>query len=426
MLDIKAITADPDGIATQLQSRGVDTSILHTLAQLYGTSKKIKGELDNLRAERKKISESIGGLMKAGKRDEAEVAKKKSKVLGEQEKALDTRASELTEKINASLYLIPNLPHATTPAGADENDNVEVRSWGDVPQFDFEVSDHVDLGEKLGILDFERGVKIAGARFTLLLGAGARLQRALINYMMDMHTKDHGYEEVWPPFLVNRTSATGTGNLPKFEEDLFRIEDPELFLIPTAEVPVTNIHAREVLTEDDLPKKWVAYTPCFRREAGSYGKDVRGMIRQHQFEKVELVQYAKPEDSEDALEALTACAEKVLQTLSLPYRVMTLCTGDLGFSAAKTYDLEVWLPSQNKYREISSCSNFTDFQARRASIRFKRSAKGSKTEFVHTINGSGLAVGRTIVAILENHQNADGTVTIPEPLRPYFGADKIG
>jgi seryl-tRNA synthetase len=315
--------------------------------------------------------------------------------------------------------VMPNIPHESVPVGKDENDNPVVRTWGEIPERDFEPIPHWETGERLGILDFARAAKIAGARFALYRGLGARLERALITFMLDVHTKEHGYTEVLPPFMVNSAAMTGTGQLPKFKEDLFKIEGWDYYLVPTAEVPVTNIHREEVLAEKDLPIYYVAYTPCFRSEAGSYGKDTRGLIRQHQFNKVEMVKFAKPEDSYEELESLTRNAEEILRRLELPYRVITLCTGDLGFSAAKTYDLEVWLPGQNLYREISSCSNFGDFQARRAEIRFKREG-GKGTELVHTLNGSGLAVGRTLVAILENYLQPDGSVAIPEALRPYI------
>ena len=335
-------------------------------------------------------------------------------------KEQDEELKQLDEKLQSLLMTVPNLPHSSTPIGASENDNVVVRTWGDPAQPGFTARPHWEIGESLGILDFERGAKITGARFTLYRGAGARLERALINFMLDLHTGDHGYEEMLPPFLVNRESMTATGQLPKFEEDLFRIADPEFYLIPTAEVPVTNIHRGEILKRADLPIRYTAYTPCFRREAGSYGKDTRGLIRQHQFNKVELVKFSHPSESDAELEKLTADAEKVLQLLGLPYRVMALCSGDIGFSAAKTYDLEVWLPGQSCYREISSCSTFGDFQARRAGIRFREDEK-AKPEFVHTLNGSGLAVGRTLVAVLENYQQEDGSVVVPQVLRPYMG-----
>jgi seryl-tRNA synthetase len=323
------------------------------------------------------------------------------------------------------MLTVPNLPEASVPVGGSAAENREVRRWGDPARFDFPAKNHWDIGEELGILDFTRAAKLAGARFALYKDAGARLERALINFMLDLHTREHNYHEVLPPFLVNRAAMTGTGQLPKFEEDLFRIADAEYFLIPTAEVPVTNIHREEMIEREDLPICYVAYTPCFRREAGSYGQDVRGLIRQHQFNKVELVKFAEPERSYEELEKLVNDAEKVLQLLQLPYRVMELCTGDLGFAAAKTYDLEVWLPGQAAYREISSCSNFEDFQARRAQIRYRREKKG-KPSFVHTLNGSGLAVGRTLVAVLENYQQRDGSVLIPEVLRSYMGGlDRI-
>ena len=322
--------------------------------------------------------------------------------------------------------LIPNIPHDSVPVGKDDADNKEIRAWGDKQQFTFAPKNHWDIGENLGILDFERAGKISGARFVFLKGAGSRLERALINFMLNIHTKEHGYTEIFPPLLVNRDAMTGTGQLPKFEEDLFKLADDSkgLLLIPTAEVPVTNMHREEILDEEALPIYYTAYTPCFRREAGSYGKDTRGLIRQHQFNKVELVKFVRPEDSYNELEALTENAEEILKRLALPYRVVALCTGDIGFSAAKTYDLEVWFPAQGKYREISSCSNFGDFQARRANIRFRR--KGRKgTEFVHTLNGSGLAVGRTLAAILENFQQEDGSVIIPDALRHFMGTEKI-
>lgn len=350
------------------------------------------------------------------------------KVFGDRIKQLEEHLRAIEDCVEDLALRIPNTPHATVPGGRDSADNVEVRRWGRISNLGGPVRTHWDLGEALGILDFDRAAKIAGARFAVLTGAGARLERALINYMLDLHTGQHGYREVLPPFMVNRPAMTGTGQLPKFEEDLFRLRDENYFLIPTAEVPVTNLHRDELLDEGTLPLRYTAYTPCFRREAGSYGKDTRGLIRLHQFNKVELVTFSTPEHSYDELERLTGHAEAILQGLGLPYRVVTLCTGDLGFSAAKTYDLEVWLPSQELYREISSCSNFEAFQARRANIRYRPSTgkKDSKPEFVHTLNGSGLAVGRTLVAILENYQQPDGSVLIPEVLRPYMGGlDRI-
>jgi seryl-tRNA synthetase len=338
-------------------------------------------------------------------------------------KELDDNIKILGGNTNDFLLNIPNIPHESVPVGKDEAENVEVRGWGAPRLFDFEPLNHWDIGEMLEIIDFERASKIAGARFSLTKGLGAKLERALMNFMLDQNTSK-GYKEVFPPIIVNRESMTGTGQLPKFEMELFRIADPEFYLIPTAEVPVTNIHRDEILSEKDLPIYYTAHTPCFRREAGSYGKDVRGLIRQHQFNKVELVKFVKPEDSYNELKSLTKDAEDILQKLGLPYRVVALCTGDLGFAASKTYDLEVWLPGQQRYREISSCSNFTDFQARRANIRFKREGKKG-TEFVHTLNGSGLAIGRTLVAVLENYQQKDGSVIVPEILRPYMGVEVI-
>jgi seryl-tRNA synthetase len=339
-------------------------------------------------------------------------------------KALDEEVRVVEEDLNKLLLSIPNMPHSSVPVGLTEEQNVEIRRVGDVPSFSFEVMPHWDVAARLGILDFEAAGKVTGSRFVFYKGLGARLERALINFMMDLHTDRHGYEEMLPPFIVNRDSLTGTGQLPKFEEDVFKLEHTDYFLIPTAEVPVTNYHRDEILSVEQLPKYYVAFSACFRSEAGAAGRDTRGLIRQHQFNKVELVKLVKPEDSYDELESLTQHAEAVLQLLGLPYRVLTLCTGDLGFSSAKTYDLEVWMPSSGTYREISSCSNFEDFQARRANLRFRRDAK-SKPEFVHTLNGSGLAVGRTVAAILENYQQPDGSVLIPEALQPYMGGLKV-
>jgi seryl-tRNA synthetase len=348
-----------------------------------------------------------------------------SKKVSQEMKELDAIVQEKEKALQDFLLMVPNLPHESVPKGTDSSENAEVRRWGEIPKFGFEPKPHWDLGEELGILDFKCGAKIAGARFTLYWDLGAKLERALINFMLDLHTREHGYREVLPPFMVNRVTMTGTGQLPKFEEELFKIEGLDYFLIPTAEVPVTNIHQDEVLEEDTLPRYYTAYTPCFRKEAGSYGKDTRGLIRQHQFNKVELVKFSKPESSYEELEKLLLNAEEVLKRLKLPYRVVNLCTGDLGFSASKTYDIEVWLPGQNTFKEISSCSNFEDFQARRAKIRYRVSGK-AKTEYVHTLNGSGLAVGRTLVAILENYQQADGSVVIPEVLRSYlYGVERI-
>lgn len=416
MLDMKYIRENSDEAERRLCSRG-DASYLDGFRELDDERRKLLHENELLKAERNRVSDEIGRVKdKSQVQDQILRMRNVSQTIKEQDETL----KQLEEKLQTLLMTLPNLPHATTPVGASEKENVEVRIWGEPRELPFKAKPHWDLGEDLGILDFERGAKITGARFTLYRGAGARLERALINFMLDLHTDTHGYLEVLPPFMVNRDSMTGTGQLPKFEEDLFKLADPEFFLIPTAEVPVTNIHRGEILKRSDLPISYVAYTPCFRREAGSYGKDTRGLIRQHQFNKVELVKFVHPSESDAELELLTGHAEKVLQLLGLPYRVMALCTGDIGFSSAKTYDLEVWLPGQSCYREISSCSTFTDFQARRASIRFREDEK-AKPEFVHTINGSGLAVGRTLVAILENYQQEDGSVLIPEILRSYMG-----
>jgi seryl-tRNA synthetase len=378
-------------------------------------------DVERYRQQRNELSEAISRL----KREKADALLKtqEAKTVSDAIKVREERLRELDEQSQTSLLNIPNIPHESVPAGRDETDNPEVRKWGEPGQFAFEPLNHWDIAETLGIIDFERGAKIAGARFSLMKGYGAKLERALMNFMLDTNTAK-GYQEVFPPILVNRESMTGTGQLPKFEMELFRIADPEFYLVPTAEVPVTNIHRNEILKEEELPVYYTAYTPCFRREAGSYGKDVRGLIRQHQFNKVELVKFVKPENSFEELEALTGDAEDLLRKLVLPYRVVALCTGDIGFSAAKTYDIEVWLPGQQRYREISSCSNFTDYQARRANIRFKREGKKG-TEFVHTLNGSGLAIGRTVVAILENYQQMDGSVIVPEVLRQYMGIEVI-
>jgi seryl-tRNA synthetase len=359
--------------------------------------------------------------MKAGKKDEAEGRRKQVGELKDRISELDQQREKAETRMREMLSTLPNLPHESVPVGTDESANVEVRRWGVKPEFSFQPKDHVDLGNALGILDLDRAAKIAASRFAILNGAGARLSRALINFMLDVHTQEHGYEETLPPFIVNKDSLFGTAQLPKFEADLFKLNDErDLYLIPTAEVPVTNYRREEILDASELPQRFVAYTPCFRSEAGSYGKDTRGLIRQHQFEKVELVKYALPENSYEELESLTMNAEAILQKLGLHYRTVVLSTGDMGFGSAKTYDIEVWLPSQNTFREISSCSNYEAFQARRAQIRFRR-AGGSKPEYVHTLNGSGLAVGRTWIAILENFQQDDGSVIIPEALRPYMG-----
>jgi seryl-tRNA synthetase len=374
--------------------------------------------LEELRHRRNRVSEEIALKKKNG--EDASVLIAEMKEVAAEIKDKEKDLPEVEEELRRLLMVMPNMPHESVPRGRDEKDNPVIRTWGEIRDMGFEPQPHWDIGEKLGILDFACAAKLSGARFALYKGLGARLERALINFMLDIHTEENGYTEVLPPFMVNSSSMTGTGQLPKFEEDLFKIEGWDLYLVPTAEVPVTNIHRGEILPEETLPLYYVAYTPCFRSEAGSYGKDTRGLIRQHQFNKVELVKFSRPDESYDELEKLTRNAEEILQRLELPYRVVVLCTGDLGFSAAKTYDLEVWLPGQNLYREISSCSNFGDFQARRAGIRFKKKGENG-TRLVHTLNGSGLAVGRTVVAILENYQQADGSVAVPDALRPYMG-----
>ena len=422
MLDIKYLRENLELAETRLKTRGgaVDLSGFRALDE------KRRGLLQNseeLKALRNRVSEEISRI-----RDKSQAQDRIAEMreVSQRIKALDEELKEVEEALVGFLLTVPNIPADVVPVGASEADNLVVRTWGEPAAFPFVPKPHWEIGEALGILDFERGAKLTGARFTLYRGAGARLERALINFMLDLHTDRHNYVEMLPPFMVNRESMTGTGQLPKFEDDLFRIDGLDYFLIPTAEVPVTNIHRGEILRGADLPLCYTAYTPCFRKEAGSYGKDTRGLVRQHQFNKVELVKFVRPEESYRELENLTADAENVLQLLGLPYRVVELCTADLGFSAAKTYDLEVWLPAQNTYREISSCSNFEEFQARRASIRFREDDR-AKPEFVHTLNGSGLAVGRTVVAILENFQQADGTVAIPEVLRPYMGGvERIG
>ena len=422
MLDVKYIREHIDEVRERLSRRGQPFS-LDQFILIDSERRKAIQEWERLRSLQKKVSDEVSKRKREGT-DASELISEMKKV-SQEAKDLDRVVEEKERALQEFLLVIPNLPHPSVPKGTDSSENEEVRRWGEIPKFDFEPKPHWDIGEELGILDFKNGAKIAGARFTLYWDLGAKLERALINFMLDLHTREHGYREVLPPFMVNRTTMTGTGQLPKFEEELFKIEGLEYFLIPTAEVPVTNIHQDEVLEENVLPLYYTAYTPCFRKEAGSYGKDTRGLIRQHQFNKVELVKFSKPESSYEELEKLLSNAEEVLKRLKLPYRVVTLCTGDLGFSASKTYDIEVWLPGQNTFKEISSCSNFEDFQARRAKIRYRVSGK-SKTEYVHTLNGSGLAVGRTLVAILENYQQADGSVIIPEVLRSYlYGVERI-
>jgi seryl-tRNA synthetase len=426
MLDLNYVRENLNAVREALQKRNMPPVALDDFARADEERRRIIGESDQLNAERNSASREIGALMKEGKRDEADARRQAVGELKDRIAELDRKRDEAEIRMRELLSTLPNLPHDSVPVGKDESANVEVRRWGTKPELDFEPKDHVDLGTALGILDLERATKIAGARFAILNGAGARLERALINFMLELHTSEHGYTETLPPFIVNASALFGTGQLPKFAQDLFKLEDDRgFYLIPTAEVPVTNYYASEILDAAQLPMKFVAYTPCFRSEAGSYGKDTRGVIRQHQFEKIEVVKFALPENSYDELESLTRDAEKILQMLGIHYRVVTLSTGDLGFSNAKTYDIEVWLPSQNAFREISSCSNYESFQARRANIRFRRG--GGKPEFVHTLNGSALAVGRTWVAVLENFQQADGSVVVPEVLRPFMGGmDRIG
>lgn len=421
MLDLNYVRENLERVRAALEARQFPTASLDEFAALDERRRRAISESDALNAERNAASRAIGELMKEGRLDEATAQRKAVAELKDRITDINLSRARTEADMRELLSTLPNVPHESVPVGADETANVEVRRVGEAPRFDFEPQDHVDLGTRLGILDLERAAKIATARFAILKGAGARMERALINFMLDIHTSEHGYEETLPPFIVNRDSLFGTGQLPKFEEDLFKLTDERgLYLIPTAEVPVTNIHRDEILEASDLPLKFVSYTPCFRSEAGSYGRDTRGVIRQHQFDKVELVKLSLPENSYEELEALTRDAETILQRLGLHYRVVTLSSGDMGFGGAKTYDIEVWLPSQNTFREISSCTNFESFQARRAQIRFRRGG-GAKPEYVHTLNGSGLAVGRTWLSILENYQQPDGSVLIPEALRPYMG-----
>jgi seryl-tRNA synthetase len=404
-----------------LEQRGYDMELQPLLALDQQRREAIQ-EVESLKHERKVVSDQIAQMKKKG--EDASAIITRMRQVSQRIKELDVKLGEVEDEIHRSLLLIPNVPHESVPVGKDADDNPVVKRWGEISQFSFTPKHHWELGESLGILDFERAAKITGARFTLYWGLGARLERALINFMLDLHTTKHGYLEVLPPFMVNSSAMTGTGQLPKFKEDLFKLEDWDYYLVPTAEVPVTNIFMNEILEEKDLPLCYTAYTPCFRSEAGSYGKDTRGLIRQHQFNKVELVKFTTPEHSYDELESLLLDAEEVLQKLELPYQVVTLCTGDLGFSAAKTYDIEVWIPGQQTFREISSCSNFGDFQARRANIRYRPKGK-KKIAYPYTLNGSGLAVGRTLVAIIENWQQEDGSVVIPPPLRNYMGGVDI-
>ncbi|EHL2592107.1 serine--tRNA ligase, partial [Listeria monocytogenes] len=407
-----------DEVKQKLQNRGEDLGEFEKFGELDKRRRTLIVETEALKSQRNEVSQEIAKLKR--EKQDADAKIEEMRVVGDRIKTLDIELREIDEKLDMILMSIPNIPHESTPVGESEDDNVEIRKWGEVRAFDFEPKAHWDLGTDLDILDFENAAKVTGSRFVFYKKLGARLERALINFMMDLHSNEHGYEEMLPPYMVNRASMTGTGQLPKFEEDAFLIEAEDYFLIPTAEVPVTNYHREDILKAEDLPRKYTAFSACFRSEAGSAGRDTRGLIRQHQFNKVELVQFVKPEDSYVALEKLTGNAEEVLRRLELPYRVLSMCTADLGFTAAKKYDLEVWIPSYNSYREISSCSNFESFQARRANIRFRREP-GSKPEYVHTLNGSGLALGRTVAAILENYQDADGSVRIPKVLQGYMG-----
>lgn len=423
MLDIKFVRENPDLVDKSCESRQNAHWDREKFFVLDEERRSVIAEVESLQAERNAVSKQIGLLMREGKKEEAEAAKEQVAANKDRIAELDQRRGEVEEELTALVAAIPNIPDASVPYGKDDSDNPEVRKWGEPTQFDFEPKAHWDLGPELGMIDFDRGVKLAGTRFYLLGGMGARMERALINFMIDTHNQA-GFKEWWPPVITNQDSLFGTGQLPKFEEDLYHVQ-PDLYLIPTAEVQLTNIHRDEILDASQLPLLYTAFTPCFREEAGSAGRDTRGIIRVHQFDKVEMVKFTKPEDSMNQLESMVQEAEKILQLLGLPYHVVTLCTGDIGFSACKCYDIEVWLPSYNAYKEISSCSNCWDFQARRANIRYKDPAEFKGTRLVHTLNGSGLAVGRTMAAIMENYQNADGSVTVPEALRPYMGGIEV-
>jgi len=422
MLDIKLLRANFDEVKAKLTKRGEDLTDLDKFVGLDEKRRELIAKVEVLKAERNEVSQKVAE-MKRNKENADDVIARMREV-GDEIKTLDEQLHQVEEDLNYIMMRIPNIPHESVPVGDSEDDNVEVRTWGEKPEFGFEPKPHWEIGTDLNLLDFERAAKVTGSRFVFYRGLGARLERALINFMLDLHIEEHGYEEMLPPYLVNRTSLTGTGQLPKFEEDAFLIEEEDYFLIPTSEVPVTNYYRDEILDGAQLPIAYTAYSTNFRSEAGSAGRDTRGLIRQHQFNKVELVRFVKPEESYDELEKLTGHAEKVLQLLGLPYRVLKMCTADLGFTAAKKYDIEVWIPTQDTYREISSCSNFEDFQARRAGIRFRRE-QGAKPEYVHTLNGSGLAIGRTVAAILENFQQEDGSIVIPEVLRPYMGGKEV-
>ncbi|TBL67626.1 serine--tRNA ligase [Paenibacillus thalictri] len=422
MLDVKVLRNDFDRVKQAMVNRGKNLEDIERFVDLDIKRRELLQETEQLKNRRNVVSQEVAALKKAKQNADALIEEMKG--VGDRIKQLDDEIRQLEGELDHILLAVPNIPHESVPIGKSEDENVELRRIGEVPAFSFEPKAHWEIAQDLGILDFEAAAKVTGSRFVFYKGLGARLERALINFMMDLHSDEHGYEEMLPPYIVNRDSLTGTGQLPKFEEDVFKIGGTDYFLIPTAEVPVTNYYRDDILTVGDLPKNFSAYSACFRSEAGSAGRDTRGLIRQHQFNKIELVKLVAPETSYDELEKLTSDAEKVLQRLHLPYRVLSLCTGDLGFSSAKTYDLEVWLPSNDTYREISSCSNFEDFQGRRANIRFRRDAK-AKLEFVHTLNGSGLAVGRTLAAILENYQQADGSVAVPEALQPYMNGLKV-
>lgn len=421
MLDLKFVRSHPEEIVAALEKRGGKISLDDFLA-LEEKRRQLLGDVEEMKARRNSVSKEVAVMKKAGQNADAVMAEMRA--LGQDIDAGDKELREVEEQLNDCLMTIPNIPHDSVPVGPDETANLEIRRWGEAPGFDFEPKNHWDIGEALDILDFNRGAKISGARFTVYKGLGARLERSVFNFFLDLHTQKHGYTEIFPPFMVNSNSMRGTGQLPKFAEDMFHVEGTDYYLIPTAEVPVTNLFAGEILDASQLPIKYSAYSACFRAEAGAAGRDTRGLIRQHQFNKVELVKFVLPEESYNELELLTKDAEDVLQLLGLPYRVVCLSTGDIGFSSAKTYDLEVWLSGFGNYREISSCSNFEDFQARRANIRFRR-GQGAKPEFLHTLNGSGVAVGRTVAAILENYQQEDGSVVVPEVLVPYMGCEVI-
>lgn len=420
MLDMKFLRNNYDEVKAKLEHRGEDLSELETFGELDERRRNLIAETEKLKAKRNAATQQISQLKREKK--DAEHAIKEMREVGDDIAELDKELREIEGKLEHVMLSIPNIPHESVPIGENEDDNIVDHTWGDLREFNFEIKPHWDVATNLKILDFERAAKVTGSRFVFYTGLGARLERALLNFMMDYHADHHGYTEILPPYIVNRTSMTGTGQLPKFADDAFKLEGSDYYLIPTSEVPVTNYHRDEILL--DLPKKFVAYSANFRSEAGSAGRDTRGLIRQHQFNKVELVHFVKPEESYATLETLTGHAEKILQELELPYRVMSMCTGDLGFTAAKKYDIEVWIPSQDTYREISSCSNFEDFQARRAGIRFRRETNG-KPEYVHTLNGSGLAIGRTVAAILENYQQEDGSVAVPKALVPYMGGKEV-